>query len=571
MVNPWDNDPVVAPASAPAVAQAMPWDHDPIVSSAAAPATHVANPWDNDPVVPRAGSSPDAEGGGFGHRLGLGVRDVIEGVAGPAYNAAGAAFRAVGVPVKTLGENLDALGLPQAQTSGERMASSVIQPVAGVMTGYGAGGAMAGAASPAVQAIGDMLQSQPAMQAVSAGLGGGVGQATDSPALGMAASLAAPASLGAAARIVSPNIAGNLAPARQAAVALADREGIPLSVAQITGGKVAKNFESSLGNLPGSSGVQATANEAQNAAFNRAAMARTGSVADEASPDTLQAERARIGGNIGNLAQSNTFRADPRFGTDLHDFANELNTLGTPAAQQAVNPHIRAFLDKLQDPANGAVGEMPGQAYQQAQSKVGQLSASSSDGYTREYLGRLRGIMQDGMDRSISPQDQADWQEARGQYANLQTIAKAMNNNGQAAMAGDISPSRLLSATNNGATKSVAFGRGRMNDLARMGQTLLTQTVPDSGTAQRTAMANMLQGKTAVPAMLGTVATGNPLAMLAPAAEVGLPYAAARVYHSPAFNRYMRNNVASGIAPPLNRLTALGITAQDEANKLRDR
>lgn len=570
-MNPFDQfdaAPAQGQAAPAAATTANPFDQ---FDAAPAPTRAATNPFDQFDASAAPVANASEPSGGLAHRLGVGVRDVVEGIAGPAYNAAGAAFRAVGVPVKTLGENLDAMGLPQAQTPGERMASSVIQPVAGVMTGYGVGGAMANAASPVVQGVGQMLQSQPGMQAVSAGLSGATQEATGSPALGLIAGMAAPASAGMAGRVISPNITAGLSPSRQAAVALADQEGVPLSVAQITGGKVAKNFESSLANLPGSSGVQAAANEAQNTAFNRAAMARTGSAADNALPDTLNAEKARAGGAIGDIAQRNTFRADPQFGGDLHDFTTELNTLGTPTAQQAVNPHIRAFLDKLQDPGNGAVGEVPGQTFQQAQSKIGQLSASSSDGYTREYLGRLQRIMRDGMERSIPAQDQTDWQEARGQYANLQTIAKAMNNNGQAAMAGDIAPSRLLSASNNGATKSVAFGQGRMNDLARMGQTLMTQTVPDSGTAQRTAMANMLQGKTVVPAMMGGVATGNPLAMLAPVAEVGLPYAAAKAYNSPLFNRYMRNSVASGVTPQMNALTGLGITAQNQANQLRDR
>lgn len=566
--------------STPATA-ANPFDRfDAAPASSAAPTQAAANPFDQfDPVVaPAAGAHAEqpqvpgsAVAGGFAHRLGLGVRDVVEGVAGPAYNAAGAAFRAAGVPVRTLGENLDALGLPQAQTPGEHMVSSVIQPIAGIMTGYGVGGALARAASPIVQAMGQMLQSQPAMQAVSAGVGGAAQEATGSPLMGMAAGMLAPAAAGGLGRAISPNIVAGLSPSRQAAVALADREGIPLSVAQITGGKVAKNFESSLGNLPGSSGVQAAANDAQNAAFNSAAMGRVGSVADNALPGTLNAERARIGGDIGNIANRNTFRQDPQFLNDLHDFTTELNTLGTTPAQQAVNPHIQAFVDKLGDPGIGAVGELPGQAFQQAQSKIGQMAASSSDGYTRDYLGRLQRIMRDGMERNISPQDQADWQQARGQYANLQTIAKAMDNGGPAAMAGDIAPGRLLTAAGNKTTKATAFGQGRMADLARMGQTLMAQTVPDSGTAQRTAMANMLQGKTAVPAMMGTVATGNPLAMLAPVAEVGLPYAAAKLYHSNAFNNYMRNSLTSGITPQMNGLTALGIGAQAGANQLRDR
>jgi hypothetical protein len=243
---------------------------------APAPAATAANPFDQFDSQPTPAKEPTktAPADTFGRRLGLGVRDAVEGVAGVPYDAAGWALRKVGVPVNTLAENLDAIGLPRAETDGEKMASAIIQPVASTLTGQGVGRMMAGAASPVVAAVGNALTAQPGTQAVAAGVGGATQEATGSPTAGLVASMAVPFAGAALGRAISPNVLGNIEPARQAALDTLDHENVPYTLAQATGGRVARTFEDTLAKMPGSSGVQARVNDTQTEAFNRAATGR---------------------------------------------------------------------------------------------------------------------------------------------------------------------------------------------------------------------------------------------------------------------------------------------------------
>ncbi len=194
-----------------------------------------------------------------------------------------------------------------------------------------------------------------------------------------------------------------------------------------------------------------------------------------------------------------------------------------------------------------AGGSMPGTAYRQMYTSLGQKIAGTSDGDTRTYLGQLRDTLRTAMDRSISPEDQAAWQDVRQKYANLQTIAKAMDRPSEGTASGDVSPAALAQASRNQASKSFAFGQGDLDDLSRLGQGMLKQTVPDSGTSQRTLMTNLLTGKSFYPALTGAALSGNPLFLAAPLAEAAGPRIAAGVYHSDMLKNYLTNQLAAGL------------------------
>jgi len=555
-------DTIAAPSSA---APDAPWLADPIVQAAPSSGAAPDAPWLADPIIKAAPSDLTmAPAGGFAHRFGLGVRDVIEGVGGPLYDIAGLPFRAAGLPVRTMSQNLDALGLPKAETPGEKMTSAVVQPVASTLTGQGIGRAMMGAASPIVQTVGQALTAQPATQAIAAGVGGATQEVTGSPTAGLIAGLGVPLAGAAAGRLISPNILAG-SPERAAFRATAKQEGIPLTLAQMTGGKVARNFESTLANLPGSSAKQAQVNEVQTAAWNRANMARTGFAADTATPDVLRAARDDLGTTFNDLTARNTLTADPQFITELQQAENHVNRYVAPALR---DPLLNRIADIRTEVASGT---MPGRLYQNMYSELGGVIRSEGDGQARTVLSSLRDTLRGGMDRSISPQDQQAWAQVRQRYANLQTVAKAMDRPSEGTALGNISPAALAQASRNQTTKSFAFGQGNMDDLARLGQGALKQTIPDSGTAQRTAMANALQGKSLYPALAAAGATHNPLFLAAPAAELALPRIAAGVYHSGLLARYLTNDLAAGITPRPNNLLSLSIAGENQVNRLRDR
>lgn len=576
MSDPWsvfDGTPIAATGapvtgSAPAVSAAPKADDGWDAFNGVAPAALAAAVTDS-PGASAATAAPASEPTqSFGHKFGLGVRDMIEGTIGLPYDAIAKGARSIGIPVNPIGQNLDALGFPQAETSEERLSSAIIQPVASTLTMQGAGRALAGAVSPVVQAVGQTLQAQPVTQAVSAGVGGATTDLTGSPTAGLIAGLATPLAGAALGRAISPNILENIGPQRAAAIATAEANDIPMSLAQMTGGKVARNFESSLANLPGSSARQAAFNDAQSEAFNRATMARTGTPSTTALPDDLNAARANLGAQFDQLSARNTLQHDPQS-------AGELTQLVQNVQRYAPADVQRTVMARIEDAVNLAPnGQMPGQAYRQNDSALGAAIRGASSGDVRTYLGDLQTTLRNAMDRSISPEDQQQWQDVRGQYANLMTVAKAMNRPSEGTALGNVSPAALAQASNNTQTKRFAFGRGNFDDLSRLGQVALKQTVPDSGTAQRTLMANALSGGN-----LGAMAAGaggllasgqNPLfALAAPAISVGLPRVAAGLYHSNALANYLTNDLVSGLTPQPNALLSATIGGEQQAQRLR--
>jgi len=486
----------------------------------------------------------------IGRRLGLGVRDVVEGVAGPVYDLAGAPFRAMGVPVNRLSQNLTALGLPEPQTPGERMTSAIAQPIASTLTGQGIGRAMMGAASPVVQAVGQGLTAQPAMQAASAGVGGAVQEATGSPLAGLAAAAAVPVVGMGVSRLISP-VRTVTSPEREALVAGAQREGIPLSPGQETGSRVLKNAEAALAQLPGAAGGAARDAEAQQQAFTAAVLRRADVSATNAGPDVIAPARARIGGEIGDIANRNTLVVAPPLEAKLAQVEASLPLIGGEAAGS-----VKGYLDRLRGmispPAPGvnAPPTIPGASYRMMDSDLGRAIKATSNGDKRAALADLRDTLRSAMDASISPEDAGRWQLLRRHYANLMVAADAASGAGAGAAEGQISPLALRSAVDRSTGGGYEWGRGDLNQLARIGQSVL-RGPPDSGTAGRGFMNSLLTGSLPISgAGAGAMLGGVPGAMIGSAASMAMPAAVGAMMRSSAGRAYLTNQVAAGLVDP---------------------
>jgi hypothetical protein len=120
------------------------------------------------------------------------------------------------------------------------------------------------------------------------------------------------------------------------------------------------------------------------------------------------------------------------------------------------------------------MGSMPGKVYQNLR---GQLR----EGFGKESpLGRkvmeARKILDDAAARSLGPADAAALKVLNGQYANMSTVKAALKQVEGAK--GNVKPSALWNLVKNGSTKD-------MRELAKIGQVLLKDGIPDSGTAGR--------------------------------------------------------------------------------------
>lgn len=137
------------------------------------------------PLSAASAATPNspAQEGGAGRSLGLGTRNVLEGLGGlagsvvnPIANTIDRATGGSGTRFQNPGATLsNILGLPTAQNGAERLAGAVIEGGAGALPTLGAGIAMQGARTlPAsAQAIGKILADMPRLQMASGLSGGG--------------------------------------------------------------------------------------------------------------------------------------------------------------------------------------------------------------------------------------------------------------------------------------------------------------------------------------------------------------------------------------------------------------
>lgn len=446
-----------------------------------------------------------------------------------------------------VGANPDTV-VPQNET--ERLARSAARGVGDAVSIMAPAGLVRGAtrAGTAVNEIAGALTSQPVLQAAAGAAGGAVAEATDSPLAGLAASAALPLAAGAAGRAVSP-LRSTLNAEQQRLATVARQEGIPLTPAQTMGSRPLRTMEAVFDQLPLTAEPQAAIRDAQQVAFNRAALRRAGVEADRATPDVLDGQRQRLGATFDDLAARNEMRIDDTLQQDMGRIERDASRNLTPDMARLVQNRFDDLLARVE---TGDV--VPGRAYQVLLSDIGR-QIKTSDGPVRAALGDFRDAIRTAMDRSISPADAEAWSEVRRQYAALKTIAGAMDTGSVATSAGDVAPTRLSGSARQIGNQGYAFGRGDMNDLARLGRAFIAETTPNSGSAQRISVGSLLTGA----GVLGgtSVATNSLLPLISGAASIGLPRAVQAAYNNPLMRLYLENQVAAGYAPT-NALAGIG-------------
>lgn len=318
--------------------------------------------------------------------------------------------------------------------------------------------------------------------------------------LGGASGMAGQAVGNAVGRVISP-VSSRLTPEAEALAREAERRGIPLTAGQRTGSKPLQIAESVLENLPLTSGSQLARKQAQREAFNKAVGGTFGSTDSAITPDVVGTAKSRIGQQFTDLASRNTLNADDALISALAKAESRANRELTPDVARIVNNKIEDIFARIQ-PGD----TMPGTAYRALDSELGRQVRNSANGDVRNAIGELRSALRNAMDSSISPADQAAWNTARRQYANLMTVAP------EAAKSptGDISGRTLLSAALRGNRNAKFGGPSDIADLGRIGKQFIADQVQDSGSAQRLAMQSLLTGGGgAGVGAAGAYATGN--------------------------------------------------------------
>lgn len=426
-------------------------------------------------------------------------------------------------------------------TTGERTAYGAGEGVGNALAvalpaGVVARGAQAGTAT---QGIANTLASQPVVQTIAGGVGGGVTGATDNPLYGLGASLAVPLAAAGVRGAISP-VTNRLSPQEQRLVAAAEREGIQLTPAQMTGSRSLRAAEETMARMPLSNTPMQNAFEAQRGQFNRAVMQRAGQTADDASPETIQRAFQGLGQVFDDLSNRTVLNVDQRFGQDVAriqaNYGRRLQTDVAPVFQSYVDD-LTPLIQAAQTP--GANPQVAGDIYRTIRSDITTRMRETNDLPLRRALGGLVEALDGVVERSTSGALRQEWQEARRQYASLMTIDRAMQGGTQAGRsAGDVPFNALTSAVRSSDRVGYSRGRGELNELARIGD-YIADKIPNSGTPERMAWQNILTG-----GGLFTAGAASGIGLPAAALGAAAPAIISRAYNSAAGRAYLTNQLA---------------------------
>lgn len=276
---------------------------------------------------------------------------------------------------------------------------------------------------------------------------------------------------------ISRGVVPTMTPAARALAQKADALGFRVGLPQLSENPMIRTVASQMDRLPLSgAGKRARLNQET---FNRQVGATFGAPERALTPDVYAGAKQRIGNVFDELTQRNSLTPDASMQQGILDLINETQRLGLPEHARMVQGWADDLTRRQVGVGPGAA--IPGAGYKEWRSNLG--AATKNGGSEAFWLGKLRDIVEGGMDRSISPADQRAWQAARQAYANAKTVEPLIAKSPK----GDISPAALMGrVTADSAGKArMATGRaGQLGDLARIGQAYL-KDAPNSGTADR--------------------------------------------------------------------------------------
>lgn len=294
--------------------------------------------------------------------------------------------------------------------------------------------------------------------------------------------------VGAVGKVARPIAEGAISKARQGYVNTLKNIGIDdLSPAQLTGNKNLELTESVLANMLPTAGAARKKSEGQLRRFTQAALAKAGIVADEITPEVREATEEAFGKRYSNMFTGEKVKIDePVLGTVAKVVREELDKVPTD-----IKPIVLSYLkDIVQHPDR----TMKGEVYQKLRSKLTKRANSMavSDPDTAETFRTIRNALDSAAIRSISAAKGGALEKLNREYGNYKTVQKAASSVSQDSLEGVLSPSALLQAVETGNKTKSQKGYNELYNLARAGRSVLVDSIPNSGTAQRQFVQNLL-------------------------------------------------------------------------------
>lgn len=378
-----------------------------------------------------------------------------------------------------------------------------------------------------IKGLGDLITGLPGVAAEKAAAKGAM-QAPELAAEGLARGAAK----------VLPAINEDIRPIAQKAMDY----NIPLSRTQIGESEPAKIVASATGKIP-FSGARAFQQEQQKA-FNREVLDTIGAKGDKVTPELLSKAGKEISQKFDNALKGQQIKIAPEVLSGIQDIkAAAIEKLG-PGDATIVAKQADKLLETL-SPKKG-VDELLGIANKENTIPGEKLGAIRSDlsemtknrGKDTPYIRQLKDLVQEASVAG-APQRKADLQDAIEKFRHYQVIKPLLGK----AVRGDISPSLLLARVDKNYPDFARGGGGKLGDLARIGKAFLKDPIPDSGTAQRSALYRGLEG-------LAGGAAGTYAATTAPQLLTGvaLPVAFARGFNSAnTSQRFVKASLRKGL------------------------
>lgn len=352
---------------------------------------------------------------------------------------------------------------------------------------------------------------------------------------------------GAAGKVLMPIADDAVSNARKTYTKILKDIGIDdLSPGQLTGNKNLELADSVLSEMLPTAGAARKKTEGQLKKFTKASLEKAGIIGDEFTPEIREIAEQNFNNQYKTLISNETVNIDDEVLGKISEIAvKQMDKLPTN-----IKPIVKSYIKDIV----GAGKSMSGEAYQQARSQLSKQAngMAVSDPFTANILKQLRNSLDDAAERSLPEAKKGAWKELNNQYRNYKTLTKAASSVSSDSLEGLISPSALNRAVETANKTKSQAGYGDLYTLGRAGRAVLTDSVPNSGTAQR-ALAQQLLTMGVGGSALGSgtyAATNDPYASLSVGlgGAIAAPKIAQYLLNTPAAQQYFTKGV-----PYLNR------------------
>jgi hypothetical protein len=460
------------------------------------------------------------------------------------------------------------LGLPEPANATERTVLAANRAMLGAgasaLTAHGV--AAAAAPNTVSQGVANTLAANPVAQVGSSATGALASGTAHEMGAGPLTSTAFGLLAGAGPYAIRPeNISGVARtftgyqgdPGRARNIQILTDAGVPTTPAQRIGNPGASGVESVLRYLPTSAGRSAEVADAQQRAVSRHILRGAGIDSEVASPQVLEAAQRNFSRQYQNLERNIQIRAD-------NDFVNDLRAVAANYAQGFGSEARSSFDAKMRDLLNFArigingqnmIGSapnarIPGRNYQVMRDQLESAAAGAErqgGADAANFANAMRGMrdaLDNVMERSAPPGVADAWRDVNQRYAAFSAIKDTMQKQGGGGAdklnTNFIPASQYGDVVRNRYPEQWVRDTGRdWIDFARAAKAIVPDPIPNSGTAQRSFVQNMITtpfttiAKGASGSLAGGAAAGGAGAAhyFEPVSMTLGPYLAARAWY----------------------------------------